>query len=173
MAAPHVSGVVALMRSAAPALTAPRLIKLVKLTASNCGNYINGTGWGTVNAHRAVAAALGRDTDAPVSSLKRKKGRTFKVSSADSGSAVSCSPELPSSGVDEVRILASRNGKDFRVVEKSAKSKFRFKPKRKGRYRLYSVAVDNAGNEEAAPIEADAKLKVKKLKPRRAARKRR
>jgi subtilisin family serine protease len=184
MATPQVSGVVALMRSAAPTLPAPRLTRLIKLTASNCGQYqTGGTAWGLINAYRAVAAAEGRDIDAPTSSLERKKGKkgkkgkkkgkgqVLKITSADEAAKVTCSAEFPSSGVDVVRIFASRNGKQFRLVEKTSKAKFKFKPKRKGRYRFYSVAVDKAGNEEAAPLEADEKLKVKRVARRKGAKK--
>ena len=157
MATPQVAGVVALMRSVNPALTAPKLIRLVKLTSSHCGVYKDGIGWGVINAADAVAAALGNDTDPPASSLKRSRGRKLKITSFDTA----CHPDLPASGIKKIRIFSSRNGKAFRRIAKTSKKTFRFEPKRKGRYRFFSVAVDKAGNEEAKPATHDAKLRVK------------
>ena len=157
MATPQVSGVVALMRSVNPALTAPKLIRLVKLTSSHCGLYKDGIGWGVINAADAVEAALGKDSDPPVSSMTRSRRRKLKINSFDSA----CHPDLPASGIKKVRIFSSRNGKAFRRIAKTSKRTFRFEPKRKGRYRFYSVAVDNAGNAEAAPTAPDEELRIK------------
>lgn len=160
MATPQVAGVVALMRSANPALPAPKLVRLIKLTASNCASYQGGIGWGLINADAAVAAAAGTDLISPESSVerKRKSKRKLRITGFD-GSG--CSTELPSSGIENVMIFASRNGKAYRRIAKTEKTTFRFKPKRKGRYRFYSIAVDKAGNEEAAPTRSDEKLRVR------------
>ena len=173
MATPQVAGAVALVRAAKPDISPTKLVRVMKLTASHCGGYRNGLGWGVVNAHRAVAAGLGKDIDAPSSKVKKgrkgkvKKGRKGKlrIKSLDEKKA-SCFDELPSSGVKVVKVFVSRNGARYRKLAKTKRKFVRFRPKRKGRYRFYSVAVDKAGNREAKPDKPDIKLRVKRL-PRR------
>jgi hypothetical protein len=65
-----------------------------------------------------------------------------------------------------VRIFASRNGKPFRRIGKTSKPSFIHHPKRVGRYRFFSIAVDKDGNEEARPARADMRLRVKRLPKR-------
>jgi hypothetical protein len=162
MATPQVSGIVALMRAAAPSLSAPNLVRLLKASASHCLSYRDGIGWGLVNAQAAVAAAIGRDQQAPSSRVKRAKRNRLKVKRTDQPNA--CAEELPSSGVRVVKVFASRNGKKFRRLAKTKKRRFVELPKRRGRYRFYSVAVDKDGNREAEPEDPDLKLKVKSLR---------
>jgi thermitase len=166
MAAPQVAGLVALMRSVNPGLSNATLIRLVKLAASNACDYGNGIGWGVIDANRAVAAALERDIDPPSSKVKRgKRARTkLRIKSFDHGE--DCPDGLPISGVRKVRVFVSRNGKKFRRLTKTKKNKIRFTPKRGGRYRFYTEAVDRAGNEEAPPEGPDLKFRVRK-KPKR------
>jgi len=163
MAAPQVAGLVALMRSAKPDLAAPKLVRLVKLSASNCGSYVQGTGWGLINAERAVAAAVGRDLDAPSSQVTRASSKKVFVTRLDSA----CSSEPPISGVKEVSVFASVNGRPYRSIGKTAKESLRFRGKPGKRYRFYSVAVDAAGNLEQAPAQPDASTKVKKNKKKK------
>ncbi|MDD4628629.1 MAG: S8 family serine peptidase [Candidatus Peribacteraceae bacterium] len=65
MATPAVSGVVALVRGANPALTAQEVTTILKQTAWDLGNPGNDPlyGYGRVNAYPAVRAALDRDGD--------------------------------------------------------------------------------------------------------------
>ena len=179
MAAPQVAGLVALMRSVKPDLTAPKLVRLVKLSASNCGSYVDGTGWGLIDAHRAVAAAAGRDLDAPTSEVSGVSAKGVTVKRLDSAA---CSSELPISGVKTVEVFASANGGPYRLIgqtsgeslafgvkkgKKAKKGKNRFRPKPGRRYRFYSVAVDGAGNREAVPPEPDATKRFKKKRKRK------
>ena len=182
MAAPQAAGLAALMRSAAPALSAAKVVRLMKLTAGNCGRYANGIGWGTIQADRAVGAALDLDTDPPSSlirSAKVAKRRSRGAAAARTRKRrvnvrlkrfdPSCSSELESSGVKVVKVFASVNGGRYRRVAKTKKNKkkkmkkkvsFRVKPGR--RYRLYSIAVDKAKNREPPPERPDAKIRIKK-----------
>jgi subtilisin family serine protease len=160
MAAPQVAGLVALMRSANPGLSNSTLIRLVKLTASNSCGYANGIGWGVIDANRAVIAALGRDIDPPTSRVTRARPGKLKIKRFDGNR--NCPEGLPVSGVRRVRVFVSRNGKKYRRLTKTKKKKVRFKPKRRGRYRFFTVAVDKAGNEEAPPERSDKKLRIKK-----------
>lgn len=64
MATPHVSGIIALMLEANPALTPLQIKQLLQETATNMpGHEAWEVGGGYVNAKAAVAAALGNDLD--------------------------------------------------------------------------------------------------------------
>jgi serine protease len=166
MATPQVSGLVALMRSVNPGLSASKLVRSVKTTSSNCDGYgAGGLGWGVIRANRAVAAAAGKESDPPRSKLRRGRRGKLRIKSSD-GTARVCPEDPDPSGVRAVRIFASRNGKPFRRIGKTSKPRFAFHPKRKGRYRFFSIAVDRDGNEEARPADPDTRLRVKRL-PRR------
>ena len=171
MATPQVAGLVALMRSAKPAISAPRIVKLIKLTASSCGNYGNGLGWGIIRSDRAVAAAAQKDIFAPVSRVRGAKpvhrrggGRValLRLKSFDKRADTPCTREIPDSGVKSVAVFASSNGGPYRRIAKTRKRRIRFGAKPGKRYRFFSVAVDKAGNREAAPGHADAKLRLRK-----------
>lgn len=59
MAAPHVTGVVALMKSVAPALTPAAIEQILKATANPASKCAEGCGAGLVNAAAAVLSAKG------------------------------------------------------------------------------------------------------------------
>jgi thermitase len=158
MAAPQVSGLVALMRAAKPSLSAPKLVRLVKLSASGCATYGGGLGWGRVEAHTAVAAARGRDLAPPHSRVRRARAGRILVKRFEGG----CSKELPRSGVRRVVVFASVNGGRFRRVGKTSRRSLRFEAKPGRRYRFFSVAVDKDGNREKPPARPDAKLRTKR-----------
>jgi serine protease len=65
-AAPHVSGVVALMRAVAPRLSAAEVREVLMMTADPQGRCPQGCGAGLLNASAAVAAAAGRAGCDPV-----------------------------------------------------------------------------------------------------------
>jgi serine protease len=156
MAAPQVAGLVALMRAAKPSLPAPKLVRLVKVSASGCATYGGGLGWGLIDPHVAVAAARGRDLAPPHSRVRRARAGRILVKRFEGG----CSKELPRSGVRRVIIFASVNGGRFRRIGKTAGRSLRFEAKRGKRYRFFSVAVDKEGNREKPPPHPDAKLKT-------------
>jgi serine protease len=177
MATPQAAGLVALMRSAAPALSAARIVRLVKLTASNCGSYANGIGWGTLRADQAVGAARNLDRDPPTSevtsakvSKKRKRSRGAAAAAARKrkvnlrlkSSDPTCATELQPSGVETVNVFASVNGGRYRRVAKTSRKKVSFRARPGRRYRIYSIAVDKAKNSEDPPGQADAKIRVKR-----------
>jgi hypothetical protein len=180
MASPQVAGLIALMRAANQAISAPKAVRLLKLTASNCGEYAGGIGWGTIRADQALAATLSKDADPPSSQVRRasvvprgngggasaaarkRGGRGGNVKLRLKRSDPACSKELPSSGVKKVAVFASANGGRYRKIAKTKKEKVFFRGKPRRRYRFYSIAVDKAGNREAPPDQADAKLRFKK-----------
>ena len=178
MAAPQVAGVVALMRSVNNSLPAAEVANLIKQTASHCGSYGNGLGWGTANAYRAVIAAGKLDRVSPVSEVKRAFPRKLKLESADTGGSA-CQLSIPASGVKTVSIYAKPKGskrgyrligvtrKDVWRFKKRKNKDFRFIPKRGKSYRFFSVAVDEAGNPESSPPKSDAKLGRKSKRKRK------
>lgn len=169
MAAPQVAGLVALIRGALPGISAARVVRLVKLTASGCADYRDGLGWGRISADMAMGAALGRDLDPPGSRVRsarparkaaRRGGRAVKVKLRLKRFDDACSGELPRSGVRATKVYFSVNGRPYRVLTKTRRKSIVFRARRGKRYRFYSVAADRAGNREAAPADPDAKLKT-------------
>jgi serine protease len=174
MATPQVAGLAALIRAAEPGMANTRVVHLIKATASHCGSYSGGIGWGIIRADQAVAAALDRDIDPPRSHVRsaRRLRRASLASTSNRGGilirlrlkrkdppGLDCGQKLPISGVKKIAVFASANGGPYRRIEKTKKDSLVFHAKRHRRYRFYSVAIDNAGNREAPPVTADAKLK--------------
>jgi serine protease len=162
MATPQVAGVAALIRAVKPNMANTKVVHLIKATASHCGSYRDGIGWGVIHADDAVAAALDRDVGAPTSKIKKAR-RTdgvvaLKIKRHDTSGSTSC-VKLPTAGVKKVLVFASANGGSYHRIGKTSRPKLRFHGKRGRRYRFYSVAVDDAGNREAPPARADAKVK--------------
>jgi serine protease len=169
MATPQVSGLVALMRSAKPSLAASRIVKLIKLTASGCGRYGNGLGWGVIRSDRALAAATQHDILVPSSRVRSaraaraNRGRPvaiLRLKRFDDRSDTQCTKEIPSSGVKSVAIFASANGGPYHRIAKTGKERVAFHAKPGRRYRFFSIATDKAGNREPAPGAPDAKLRL-------------
>jgi serine protease len=173
MATPQVAGLAALIRAVKPNLAAPQVAHLIKETASGCGTYGGGIGWGVVRADRAVSAALGKEVDPPSSNVRsaklarratapglasasRARGRVVNLRLKRKDA--SCAKDLPVAGVKRVVVFASANGGAFRRIAKTTKKKVRFRSKPNRLYRFYSVAVDKDGNREAPPPVADAKI---------------
>jgi subtilisin family serine protease len=158
MAAPQVAGLVALMRSAKPSLPAAKVVRLIKLTASNGGTYVSGLGWGLIDAEAAVGAALGRDVVSPGSKVKSLRRGHLRLKRFDKEGPAGVS----ASGVKTVIVYASVNGGSYRRVGKTGGKQLSFRPKPGRRYRFYSVAVDKAGNREPAPAKPDLKLRKRR-----------
>ncbi len=174
MATPQVAGLVALMRSAKPSLSAARIVRLIKLTASGCGHYgAGGLGWGLIRSDRALAAAAQRDILAPNSRVRkvrvrrargRKRLAVLQLKRFDDRTETACTREIPASGVKSVAVFASVNGGPYHRIAKTSESRVRLRLKRGRRYRFFSIAVDKAGNREAAPGEADARVRLRRLR---------
>lgn len=175
MATPQVAGLAALIRAVKPNLEAPQVAHLIKETASGCGTYGSGIGWGVIRADHAVAAALGKEVDPPGSNVRsakvaRRAAAAGLASASRAGGrvinirlkrkdAAACAKDLPVAGLKTVAIFASANGGLYRRIAKTTKKKVRFRAKPGRRYRFYSIAIDKDGNREAPPLTADAKLK--------------
>lgn len=163
MATPQVAGVAALIRSVKPDMPNTQVVHLIKATASHCGSYGDGIGWGLIRADQALAAATGADIDPPTSRIvrarrARHRAVVLKIERNDPQASGGC-VNPPAAGVKKVAVFASANGGRYHAIGKTSKGKLRFHAKRHRRYRFYSIAVDNAGNREAPPVTPDAKLK--------------
>jgi serine protease len=161
MATPQVAGVAALIRAVKPSIANTRVVHVIKATASHCGAYGGGIGFGVVRADLAVEAALDKDVGAPSSRIKRAKRAGgivgLKIKRNDTSGSTGC-VKLPTTGVKKVLVYASANGGDFHRIGKTSTAKLRFHAKRGRRYRFFSIAIDNAGNRESPPAGADAKI---------------
>jgi subtilisin family serine protease len=171
MSTPQVAGLVALMRSAKPSMSAPRIVRLIKLTASGCGRYGNGLGWGIIRSDRALAAATQHDILAPSSRVWRARaghardGRRvaiLRLKRFDDRSNTPCTREIPSTGLKSVAVFASANGGPYHRIAKTRRELIRFRAKPRRRYRFFSIAIDKAGNREGAPGTPDAKLRLRR-----------
>jgi hypothetical protein len=171
MATPQVAGEAALIRAVRPSMANTKVVHLIKSTASHCGSYEAGIGWGVIRADEAVAAALNTDIDPPssmIASAKRAHGArasvahgrgrvvVLKIKRDDPVGGDSC-VRIPATGVKKVAVFASANGGPYHRIGRTSKGKLRFRAKRGRHYRFYSIAVDKSGNREAAPGTADAK----------------
>ncbi len=169
MATPQVAGVAALIRAVKPNMANTKVVHLIKATASHCGRYGDGIGWGLIRADQAVAATLDRDVAAPSSRVKRAKRRhgvvRLKIRRHDNTSGSTSCVKLPTAGVKRVLVFASANGGRYHRIGKTTRAKLRFHPKRGRRYRFFSIAIDNAGNREAGPGGPDLELRVKRRAP--------
>jgi hypothetical protein len=147
-----------------PDLPNTEVVRLIKATASHCGSYGNGIGWGIVQADQAVAAALNRDLDPPSSQItnarrvhRKRRGRVLKLRLSSLDSQAPRCAQLPISGVRETAVFAATKRGTYHEIGKTANRALFFRAKPHRRYRFYSVAVDNQGNREAAPATPDVK----------------
>ena len=161
MATPQVAGLAALIRAVKPNMVNTKVVHLIKATASHCGSYGDGIGWGVVRADQAVAAALNRDVGAPKSKVKRATLDhavvDLKIKRSDTSGGTGC-VKLPTAGVRKVLVFASADGGRYHRIGKATKGRLTFQSKAGRRYRIYSVAIDKDGNREAAPARPDLKL---------------
>jgi subtilisin family serine protease len=162
MATPQVAGVAALIRAVKPNIANTKVVHLIKATASHCGSYGDGIGWGVVRADQAVAAALDRDVGAPRSRVRRARrdhgAVDLKIKRSDTSGSTGC-VKLPTAGVKKVLVFASADGGSYHRVGKTTKGKLTFHGKAGRHYRFYSIAIDHDGNREAAPAKPDLRLK--------------
>jgi subtilisin family serine protease len=165
MAAPQVTGAAALMRTVNPRLGVARVVRLLKTTASRpAGTRWNANlGWGILDAGAAVDAARRVDLLAPRSKARATspaRGTRPRVAVRVRLTRSDPSPgALVASGVRRVELWASRHGHSPRRIARTARSSVRVRLA-PGRYALWSIAVDRAGNRERRPARPDVRLRV-------------
>ncbi len=169
MATPQVTALAALVSSLNPDLSLGERLRLIKATARRSGDWSDQLGWGIVDAGRAVDVARRIDRVAPRSRLRAR--RRVRVRSGRrraplrvrwSGRDPAGRPGLlPSGGLRFDVYLKRGHGRYRRVRTRTARhaARLRLRP---GVYRLYTRAVDRAGNLEAAPRRADRRVRVRR-----------
>ena len=162
MATPMVAATAALMRHLNPDLTSDEIVLAIKETARRPAGtgWTSDLGWGILDAGAALARTAALDRRAPVSRVRplprSTTARTLTVRWTGSDPA----PHgVRSSGIARYELWRSTDGGRFRKLF-SARGTFRHVTLRRGgRYRFYTVAVDHAGNREAAPKAADVAVR--------------
>jgi subtilisin family serine protease len=163
MAAPIVAGVAAMARELNPDASAADIIRALKESATRpAGSGWNPElGWGIVDAAAALNAVRAIDRRAPESRLtgrtrvRKARSVTLGLSGTDPAPGA-----LTPSGVDVYEIYRSANRGAYRRIKRTRKSSYKLKVKPGSLYRFYTVAVDKAGNREAAPAKPDLSLRV-------------
>ncbi len=163
MAAPMVTAVAALMHHLNPGLGAADTIRLLKQTARRPGGtgWNTELGWGILDAGAALAAAQSQDRTPPVSHLRAPKlvhgSHLFKLRWSGSDPAPA---GLTASGIAHYEVWRSANGRPVRRLTTTTKNVFRVRGRPGSKYEFSTVAVDKAGNREAAPATPDARTRV-------------
>jgi serine protease len=172
MATPQVAGLAALVADLNPWLSVHDRLVLIKRSARRSGGWSSDLGWGIINAGSAISAARGIDRRPPRSRPRSRKRvrirrgrRRARVRIRWSGSDPAGRPGLVASGVRSYDLYVRRGRGRYRRVRKRTRRRSARLRLRRGTYRFYTRARDRAGNREAAPRRADARLVVRR--PRR------
>jgi subtilisin family serine protease len=160
MATPMVAATGALVRHLNPDLTAGEIVRLIKQTARRpAGVWTAGLGWGILDAGAALTRAASLDRRAPASRVKPLPARTAQRTVTVRWSAADPAPAgVRASGTARFELWRATEDGPFRRLYSTTRTARRVILRRGGRYRFYSVAIDHAGNREAAPRQADARL---------------
>lgn len=183
MAAPQVSALAALVGQLNPFLGVAEKIRLIKLNARGSGRWTPELGWGIIDAGRTLDATRRVDKTAPRTRirvvvnnrLKRRRNgrsrRTARVRLRLLGGDRPGAPGLLPSGVRHYDLYAARvrrgTGLRFRRIRKGWRAEVHHVRLRRGRYRFYIRALDQAGNRASAPPRWDARSIVRRAKPLR------
>ena len=160
MATPMVSATGALIRHLNPDLTAAEIVRLIKESARRpAGVWTADLGWGILDAGAALTRAASIDRRAPASTVKRLPALTSKPTVTVRWSAADKAPAgVRASGIARFELWRATDGGRFKRLFTTTRTSRRVTLRRGGRYRLYTVAIDHAGNREPAPKQADARV---------------
>jgi hypothetical protein len=64
------------------------------------------------------------------------------------------------SGIDHFEVWRATPGRVARRIKSTRAHSMRLRGRRGGRYSFYTIAIDRAGNREAPPTKADARVRV-------------
>ncbi|HEX8208229.1 MAG TPA: S8 family serine peptidase, partial [Solirubrobacteraceae bacterium] len=164
MATAIVGGVAALVHDLNPDLRGAEIVRLLKETARRpAGTGWNPElGWGIVDGLAALRRAAELDRTPPTSRLRaprtiRRRSVTLRWRGADEA------PEnVASSGVDRYEVWRSVDGLAPVKLTTTRGSRYRLRIRRGRRYSFFTIAVDRAGNREAPPRRADARVRVRR-----------
>lgn len=162
MAAPMVAAVGALMRDLNPDLRVADIIRLLKETASRPAGSGWGPelGWGILNAGAALRAAAAVDRRPPTSRVRAPRRThlhrfTLRIKAGDPSP-----PGVVATGLAKFRIFRSSAGRPARRIATTRAHTLKVRGTPGHTYTFYSVAIDVAGNVEAAPKRPDARVTV-------------
>ena len=162
MAAPQVAATAAMMRVANPGLGALDVVRMLKESArrpSGAG-WDSELGWGILDAGAALERARLVDRQAPASRASApRRARRPLVTVRWRGSDTA--PEgLVASGIDRYEVWRAAGARPARkvVTTRASKRRFRLRPGRS--YAFWTIAVDRAGNREAAPARPDVRIRI-------------
>jgi subtilisin family serine protease len=163
MAAPMVTAAAALVRHLNPDLPAVDIVRLVKQTARRPPGvgWTPDLGWGILDAGAALAAARALDRRTPASRIRRTPRRTrhTRVTLRFTGA------DRPRAGVVESGLAGFELWRSFdrrppqRLLSTPRRSA-RVTLRRGHRYAFFTIAVDRAGNREAAPKTPDVRIQA-------------
>jgi serine protease len=161
MAAPMVAGVAALMRHLNPDLPAADVVRILKQTARRPAgaSWSGELGWGILDAGAAIAAARVVDRHPPRSQLRKPnvKGRSIQLRWRGADEPL---PGVAASGIDRFELWRSAAGRPARRIAVTRARSLRLRGVRGERYAFFTIAIDRAGNREAPPAKADARVRV-------------
>jgi subtilisin family serine protease len=158
MASPMVAATAALMRNLNPDLTSEEIVLTIKQTARRPAGvgWTSDLGWGVLNAGGAVARAAALDRRAPTSRVGRTTSPTTRRTITLRWSGSDRGPRgVRVSGISRYELWRSTDGGRFRRLLTTRSTSKHVTLRRGGRYRFYTIAIDHAGNREAAPKQAD------------------
>ncbi len=174
MATPQVAALAALLDDLNPWLTVGDRLRLIKQNARRSGGWNPELGWGILDAGAALSAGRQVDRKPPVSRARARKRvrirrgrRRARVRVRWAGSDPAGRPGLLASGVRSFDLYMRRGRGRYRRVRRASHRHSARLRLRRGVYRFYTRATDNAGNREAVPRRADARLVVKRPRRRR------
>jgi hypothetical protein len=151
----------ALIRHLNPDLTSDAIVLVIKQTARRPPGtaWTPDLGWGILDAGAAMTRAASLDRRAPKSRVRplpaRTSSRTIMVRWLGSDPAPA---GVRSSGVSRYELWRSTDGARFRKLLTTKQTSKHVTLRSGGRYQFYTVAIDHAGNREAAPARADARI---------------
>jgi hypothetical protein len=171
MAAPMVAGAAALVRRLNPDLSAAEIIRLIKQTARRpAGTGWNpDLGWGILDAGAAVAAAREIDRRPPVSKILSQPARTHQpVVRLRWRGADQAPPKVRRAGIARFELWRSIDGGPPRRIFTTTRGLTKAVAVTPGStYGFFTIAVDRAGNREAAPTQPDVRVKALPPLPKR------
>jgi serine protease len=169
MATPQVTALAALVGALNPHLTTAEKLRLIKASARRQGGWSPELGWGILDAGAAVDAARRVDRVAPGSVVRVAGRRGRRVRLAFGASDRGGGDGLVPSGVTRIELYGRRDRRPERVLRRLSSRRSIVVRLRPGLWRLRTRAIDAAGNAEPLPPAADARVRVRKLAPRKRA----
>ncbi|HEX8083491.1 MAG TPA: S8 family serine peptidase [Solirubrobacteraceae bacterium] len=164
MATGIVGGVAGLVRDLNPDIPAPEVVRLLKETAKRPpgSGWSPELGWGIVDGAAALRRAAELDRSAPRSRLRaprriRRRTVTLRWRGEDPAP-----PNVTSSGIARYEVWRSVDGLAPVKLTITRRTSYRLKLRRGRRYAFFTIAVDRAGNREAPPRKADARVRVRR-----------